>query len=84
MGLPDVSIFSEAACDYRTQGYAAWYAEFARQSPFAWESSTPQALMEIMGSDPGPDTGDCLSNLDELRSVLSRYIKSVSNPRLYP
>ena len=84
VSLPEVSAFSEAACDYRVQGYAAWYAEFARQSPFAWESSTPQTLMETIGSDPGPDAGDCLSNIDELRTVLSRYIESVSHSSVYP
>jgi len=72
--------FSQAACDYRVQAYVMQYAEFARNSFYAWDRSTPDALLDAMYGDLdslyGDESGSCEENLETVARTVQRYINA--------
>jgi len=70
--------FSRAACDYRVQAYVTQYAEFARNSFYAWDRNTPDALLDTIYRDLDAFSEDesrsCEDNLEQVARTLRRYI----------
>lgn len=70
--------YREGACDYRVQAYVMQYAEFARNSFYAWERNTPDQLVDAIYRDLDSlhrdETGSCEQNLETVARTVERYL----------
>ena len=82
--------FSRGACDYRVQAYVMQYAEFARNSFYAWERNTPDQLLDTIYRDLDSlhrdENGSCEQNLETVapnRAMVHRR-RSFGNQPITP
>lgn len=72
--------FSRSSCDFRLQSYVMQYAEFARNSFYAWDRSTPDALLDAiyrdMDSLDRDERGSCEDNMETVAQTVRRYIRA--------
>ncbi len=72
--------FSDGACDYRVQSYVMQYAEFARNSFYAWDRNTPEALMDALYRDLDSlyrdERGSCEQDLETVAGTVSKYLNA--------
>ena len=70
--------FSRGACDYRVQAYVMQYAEFARNSFYAWERNTPDQLLDTIYRDLDSlhrdENGSCEQNLETVARTVRWFI----------
>ncbi len=69
--------FSDGACDYRGQSYVMQYAEFARNSFYAWDRNTPDALVDALYRDLDTlyrdERGSCEQDLETVARTVRKY-----------
>ena len=71
------TVFADAACDYRLQAHAARYAEFARGSVYAWGTSHPRDLLNIIKTDIDLDAStECSQSLNVLLDTVKRFLEA--------
>ena len=72
--------FRRASCDFRVQSYVMQYAEFARNSFYAWDRNTPDALLDAIHRDMDSldrdERGSCEDNLETVAQTVRRYIRA--------
>ncbi len=70
--------FSRGASDYRVQAYVMQYAEFARNSFYAWERNTPDQLLDTIYRDLDSlhrdENGSCEQNLETVARTVRWFI----------
>ena len=72
--------FSDGACDYRVQSYVMQYAEFARNSFYAWDRNTPDALADALYRDLDTlyrnERGSCEQDLETVARTVRKYLNA--------
>ena len=72
--------FSDGACDYRVQSYVMQYAEFARNSFYAWDRNTPDALVDALYRDLDTlyrdERGSCEQDLETVARTVRKYLNA--------
>jgi len=72
--------FGRASCDFRVQSYVMQYAEFARNSFYAWDRNTPDALLDAIYRDldslDRDEGGSCEENMETVAQTVRQYVRA--------